>query len=572
MKKALALLLVSLLVLALFAGCTSTSPSADPVTPPPSSTGTVTPTPPTPTPVSPPPEAGMASWEAFASEVAITVPVYDRAKPGYPSVTDNYWTKYVQTNFGDKYNIKVNYVDIPRGDVMTRYSMLFAAQQIPTILMEYDYPKVAEWAGDGALTVLNLEDFAFVAPNFYQAMVDNKHLGYTDLSGKTYFVLTERAYYNTTYTFATFVRLDWLKQIGMTAVPKSYAEFTSAMDAIIAQGICANPVDFGLPPDAYTRNFAYRPFPVDEAEWAMHSSLGTASLSWEPTKKMLKRFNDEFKKGYYSPEYDLDDPDVVGASGQMLTNFVNGKAYRYGGYMANDVSWLKTFYTNNPGAELAIQSDYWVVEPGVVDFPQIRADNPFGMIVGFGSSASADQLKAAWMLMEWMQQPEVLFEMENGVLGVTYNLDANGLPVMVADYMGPEMLNHNNNIDMTCLIHAVKKVGTIEETIRATAPQGLPQDFTQALLDRYAELKSFADNGWAYSDPVYSVVLDESEYTGTLLSLWKEYHTTLVKCAPADFEAKYAELSTAYLNAGYKSIIDARKAAYDAGSTTKLPK
>ena len=140
--------------------------------------------------------AGMAAWEPFAERVKITVPVYDRSKAGYPAVDDNYWTKWIQENFGDKYNIDVQYVAIPRGDVMMKYSTLIAAKETPTIMMEYDYPKVAQWANDGAMQVIDLEAFAKVAPTFYQAMVDNNQLGYTDINGQTYFVLTERPYYN----------------------------------------------------------------------------------------------------------------------------------------------------------------------------------------------------------------------------------------------------------------------------------------------------------------------------------------------------------------------------------------
>jgi hypothetical protein len=54
-----------------------------------------------------------ADWQPFAERVKITVPVYDRSKEGYPAVDDNYWTKWIQTNFGDKYNIDVQYVAIP---------------------------------------------------------------------------------------------------------------------------------------------------------------------------------------------------------------------------------------------------------------------------------------------------------------------------------------------------------------------------------------------------------------------------------------------------------------------------
>jgi putative aldouronate transport system substrate-binding protein len=175
--------------------------------------------------------------------------------------------------------------------------------------------------------------------------------------------------------------------------------------------------------------------------------------------------------------------------------------------------------------------------------------------------------------MEWMIQPETLNVIENGIEGVTYSLNADGLPAVDGDYRGPEMLNHNMNIDMACVVHASKKVGTVEQTIAGSAPQGIPQDFTQALIDDYYARKEIADKGWAYSDPVFAVAIDsESEYSATLLSLYQEYSVALTKCAPEEFDALYAELSAKFLAAGYQEIIDERLAAYEAGNTTKLPK
>ncbi|NLK67880.1 MAG: extracellular solute-binding protein [Clostridiaceae bacterium] len=511
---------------------------------------------------------GIEGFKPFGKRVHITVPVYDRSKEGYPAVDDNYWTRWIQSEFGDKYNIDVEYVAIPRNDVMVKYSMLIAADDTPTILMEYDYPKVAQWANDGAMRVIDLNEFAKVAPDYYGAMVENNQLGYTDINGETYFVLTERPYYNTTFTFATFVRMDWLRKVGYDHVPKSYAEYTDAIDKIMQAGLTdIPPLGKHLPSAAYVVNFGYRDFPVNEEEWIMHSSLGTASLPWEPTYKLLKRENAEYNKGYYSKEYDLETDDL-----QWKSDFINGKVYSYGGYMSANVDWLTSFYEKNPDAELAIASVYTGVEPGVMS-AQIRADNPFGMIVGFSSLATDDELKAAWMLMEWMFQEENLFVLENGIEGVTYTMGPDGLPVVDGDYRGPEMLNHNMNIDMTCLIHASKKVGTIEQTIKALTPQGLPQDFTQALIDNYYELKEVADRGMAYSDPVFAVAIEsESEYSATLLSLYKEYSAQLVKCAPEEFDALYKDLSQKYLDAGYQKIMDERLAAYKAGNTTKLPK
>jgi putative aldouronate transport system substrate-binding protein len=509
--------------------------------------------------------------QPFASRVSITVPVYDRAKEGYPAVDNNYWTQWVQKEFGDKYNVDVKYVAIPRNDVMTKYSLLIAGGETPTILMEYDYPKVAQWANDGAMQEINLEEFKKVAPTYYQAMVDHNQLSYTDIGGKTYFVLSERPYNTTTFSYASFIRKDWLDKLGLS-VPKSYEEYVKAVKAVQDAGLAENPIGLSLPTAAYVANFAFRDYPVNEAEWAMHSSLGTPSLSWEPTRKLLKRQNAEYNQGFFSKEYELEAPDTSGGAGQWQTDFINGKKLIYGGYISGNVAWLNAFYETNPDAKLAVCSPWQVVEEGVATYPQIRADNPFGMIVGFSSLATPEQLKAAWMYMEWMSQSETLFTLENGVEGVTYTLGDNGLPVVNGDYRGTEMLNHNMNIDMACIVHATKKVGTIEQTIAALTPKGIPQDFTKELTDNYYTLKEIADKGWAYSDPVFSVAIQaESEFNATLLSLYQEYSVALTKCKPEEFDALYKELSQKFLDAGYQQIIDERKAAYEAGSTTKLP-
>ena len=516
---------------------------------------------------------GMAAWKPFEERVTITVPVYDRSKAGYPAVDDNYWTQWIQKEFGDKWNIEVDYVAIPRGDVMTKYSMLIAAKQTPTIMMEYDYPKVAQWATDGAMQVIDLEKFAAVAPTYYGKMVENNQLNYTDINGETYFVLSERPYYNTGYTWYTFVRMDWLRAVGYDHVPASYAEYVDAINKIIAAGLTDQaPLGLGIPTAAYVANFAYHDQDLVEAEWAQHCSLGTASLTWEPTKRLMKRLNSEYHMGWYSSEFDLEKNTVGAAADQTQTDFITAKTYSSGGHMAANVDWLNAFYANNPGAELAIAGAYSVEEEGVAT-ARNRADNPFGMIVGFSSYATEDQLKAAWMLMEWMIQPENLFVLENGVEGVTYAM-VDGKPVVDGAYMGDKMLNHNMNIDMTCLVHASKVVGTIEESIASIAPQGLPQDFTQAMIDSwYNNTKAIADKGNAYSDPIFAVAIEsEAEYTATLLSLYQEYYAKLVKCDPAEFDALYAELSQEYLDAGYQEIIDERLEAYEAGQTTKLPK
>jgi putative aldouronate transport system substrate-binding protein len=555
MKKIIALVLMFALVVSSFTGCKKKEDSADSKKTDEKTTEVST---------SESSVAGMDGWKPFDEKVSITIPVYDRALEGFPAVDDNYWTKWVQKEFGDKWNIEVKYVAIPRNDVMTKYSMLIAADETPTILMEFDYPKVAQWANDGAMQTYNIDDFAQVAPTYYQAMKDNDLLKYTNIQDDTYFALAVRPYYNSTYSFATFVRKDWLNKVGKE-IPKNYKEFTAALDAIVAAGLTDQPIGVGLPTAAYTANFGFRDFPVNEEDWVKYSSLSVADFTSNATYKMLKRQNFEYNKGYYASEYDLD------ADGsQAKTDFINGKTYQYSGYISQNVDWLNAFYQNNPDAELAISDIYTPVEEGVMDVPAYRTNNPFGMIIGFSSLASKDQLKAAWMYMEWMSQEDTLFTLENGIEGKTYKLDENNKPVIDPTYKGEEMLNTNSNGDITCVVHTSKNTGSIEETIKAISPQGLPQDFYQQLVDTYYAQQETSK--YAYTDPLFSVPIDsESEYSATLLSLWKEYNVKLTKCNPSEFDGLYKELSKKYLDAGYQEIIDERLAAYKDGNCSLLP-
>jgi len=132
--------------------------------------------------------------------------------------------------------------------------------------------------------------------------------------------------------------------------------------------------------------------------------------------------------------------------------------------------------------------------------------------------------------MEWMIQEENLFVLANGVEGVTYTMGENGLPVVDGAYMGDVMLNHNMNIDMTCLVHASKAVDTIEDSIKAVAPQSLPQDFTQMMIDTWTnETKAIADAGTPTLIPSSPWAI-ESEYIAPLLSLYQEYYAKLPNC------------------------------------------
>lgn len=510
---------------------------------------------------------GIDGWEAFAENVTLRVPVYDRGVEGVPDVSNNYWTKWVQENFGDKYNITVEYVPITRSDVLTSYALLAAGDELPTILMEYDYPKLAQWAGDGYLTTYDIDEFAKVAPTYYQRMVDLDQISYTQMDGETYFALAERPYYNTNYTFITFYRQDWLEQIGYSEYPTTWAEEKEMLQKLVDEGICEHPLGGSMVTGAgVDQNYAYRTYPLDEENWACYGDYAIPALGDAANKALLKRVNEQYNAGYIDPEYYVTDAETAKAG------FINGDSVQYSGYISADMDWLNSFYAQNPDAKLAVrvQATTEDTEGGTV--PAFRANNPFGMMIGFSSQATEDEIKAAWMYMEWMTQEDNLFTMQWGIEGENYNLDDNGLPATVADYSGDAKQGYNNSKDYWCVTVEARTAGTIEDVIASASPQNLPQDFTQDIIDNYYNQLEVAEKGWAVSDCNFAVVLDSvSEYQASLLELYTEYRDQLTMCSPDEFDALYDELAQKYADAGYQAIVDERKEAYEAGQSTKLP-
>ena len=510
--------------------------------------------------------AGMESWTAFDSNVTLKIPVYDRG--GDVDVTNNYWTQYVQENFGDAYNITVEYVAIPRGDVLNAYANLGNSKSLPTILMEYDFDKEAQWADDGYLAELDLEQFAQVAPTYYQMMVDQNNLQYTELNGTTYFVLAERPYWNNTYNYATFYRADWLEQLGLD-YPTTYAETLDVYKAIVDAGLCKYPAGGSKVSGAgVDQNYAFRTYPQDELEWATTGGYAIPALSTDATKKLIERQNDLFNKGYLNPEF------YTREATDNEADFIAGNCFTYTSYVSPSMPVLDSFYETNPDGKLAI-----AVCPGlVVDDEGVsnayRPNNAFGMMIGFSSLATEDEIKAAEMYMEWFIQPDNLFTMQYGIEGETFEYNADGLATITNNKEGQYAMA-NNNKDYYCVCIEAYNIDSIEGLVKTQMPAGYPDSdsFYDQLIGNYNGMVSMADSGYIQPDCNFAVAIAAvTENQENLLGKYEEFRTKLTTCAPDEFESLYADLSQQYLDAGYQAIIDERAEAYADQFTTKLPK
>ena len=508
---------------------------------------------------------GMDTWEPFAENVTLQVPVYDRGLDGVPDVTNNYWTQWIQENFGDQWNITVEFVPITRNDAMTDYALLASAGTLPTMLMEFDYPKLSQWANDGYLTTFDMNEFAAVAPTYYNRMIELNQLQYSAMEDNTYFVFAERPYSDTNYTYQVFVRMDWLEEVGYDHVPATREEYLDAMQKIMDAGICEHPdgawmLTGNAGPD---QNDAFRTYPLDEREWAMYGDYNIVAMSWDANKELLRAKNEEYSLGITNPEYYVTDTETAKA------NFVNGNSYWYGGYISGNMDFLTAFYEQNPDGKLAIQPADYLYGSSCA----YRAENPFGIIVGFSTTATEDEIRAAWMYLEWMSQEDILFTLQWGIEGENYTLDGDGNPVSTGDYNGESKQGYNNNADYVCPVTASRIIGDPEADVRASFPSDLPQteELVAQILEYYNTRVEQAAEGLAIVPCMFATVIEaEAGYRDSLASLYVQYRDELTMCDPDEFDALYDQRAQEYLDAGYQEIIDERGAAYDNGLTTKL--
>jgi len=593
-KRILAILLASVMLFALLAAC-SNDPPEPPA--PPDSPAPDTSTPATTTddddddetaePVADNRGQAGLGWNPldyggafvpFDSPVTLQIGTFDRARDDMPPVGDNYWTQWVNEYFGENLNINVEYIPIDRSNTMIAYNLLFAAQTPPTILMEYDFEKVTEWWVEGALQEIDRAQMQEIAPTWVETSGGMDWWDQFMVGGGTFFAPAYRPFWDTNFTWVTFYRLDWYEEQDLGR-PTSYEEWIEAQLTFKE----AYNLPYTLDHMAFTHNFQfydYNPFPLDEEYWAMYSCVNVPSLPAEGARRHLAQLNQQYNLGLINPEFELDEGGA-GAQTEALQAFINGNLYRYSFFAQASMPDLEAFYENNPDAKLGIMWNNTVNyamgdELGYRQYPQERATNPAGFFLGFSSSASDDELKAAYMYLEWMAQPDVLDYFQWGAEGVTFNYNDNGDRVMVSwEEQGDMWMGFSSNKDYWAVVVEARVTGDAETTAVNIIPANLPDSprLRQEQADRYAYLRVRANHGLTYNDPINGSPIVPgviAENRPGLIPLFQSLATDLVKANPDNFESMYEDAVQRYRDAGYSEIEAARLQSFRDGYIAPL--
>ena len=508
----------------------------------------------------------------YPEQITLRIPVYDRGQTGQAPVTDNYWTKYVQKEFGDKHNIKVEYIAIPRQGEVTKFNQLMAGKvsRQPDIIFHYDYPQCITYAKSGAFQEINEEMLAKFAPDYYEATKDLDT--YTYVNGEKVFLAATRP---KAYNFITVVRTDWIKQLGFN-VPASSVDWVLAKDewekilTTIAEKKPGGPntIAQGLQlPNANFGNHGYRNYPISAHDWAMYADLSVCSLPWEPTYETIKDNNRNVNLGIVSPEWYLDKD---GSTARQ--NFSAGIQGVHGFYLTKESAEISALLQNQPNATLSLTPT--ILNPdenGNQIIKGNRADNPFGLMSGI--NVHCQHPEAVMMYFEWMQ--DNILTMQNGIEGVTYTMEPAGegqeLPVLVDGYTGDERLNYNANKDMWCVVTEGRDYGSPELNAIAQVYTYAPAGYEYLIEENYERAVDYEH--YNYIDFLFDRSIDSlADKSATLLNDWQIAATDMFNCKPEELDAKYQQYCQQYLKDGYQEILDEKEAAYqDMKANGNLP-
>lgn len=487
----------------------------------------------------------------FPEQVTIQIPVYDRAFEGW-NVTDNTYTQWVQSEFGDKYNINVEYVAVGRSTEVADYMQMIGAGNAPDIIMHYDMPQAVNYYSEGAMQALDVNEIANYAPTYYAKLSETINK-YGEMDGETFFFFAERPTYY--YNWVTLIRQDWLDAVG-AEMPSNLAELNDVAAKWKEAGL--GTLGGTLLQSNFTYYYPFIGSSVDETELALYSDLNVAPLTWKASEEFLRNLNYQYNNGLIDPEFYLKDDDA-----KAKADFIAGKTGTYAFYITSGTDVISSLLANDPNAQVATM-DVWAGTPEgnnayYYEYP------PYGMIMGINSDCTDEERIAVWMFLEWMIQPENLFKFQNGVEGESYTLE-NGLAVPVADYAGDWKRSNNNNKDYWCLVVEAAVYDNEETTYQSRLKDLAPAGYEQLIADSKAYCDSQAQHGLintAYTKTVES----SAEYAGDLKELWKELYVECATCSEADFDATYQEACEEYLSAGYQDILDEKQALLDEGST-----
>lgn len=488
-------------------------------------------------------ESGSASGSESAASVAsgdpveLTVEVFDRGTQGQAPLDNNYLTQYVQKNFGDKNNIKVTYVTVPRTQEVDKLNVLMASNTAPDICFTYDNNAVYNYVNQGGLTDLTsyLDEYGAELTKYLGEEV----LSYGVFSGIQYAVPAKRIIKG---MGTSLIRKDWLDALNLK-VPTTTEEFYNYLVQVKEKkpgGAENKSISFGMSAQWQNTTHLLQSF-LTEMSDEEYSCL--PSWSQPGFKEGMKYLNKLYSEGLISQDFAID-KDMKKLDADVSNGQVGSVIYNTGyPYMASS-GIAASLEKNVTGAKL-VPCDPFTNYEG--KHPK-SLYTPIGLInfVPKFSKHAAEAIK----YLDWMSNLDALLYVEYGEKDVDYTLE-NGIPKIIVQ-TGDRKIN---NGDYTIIVNG-KELGDTQKNIDAqkSSCPGYEDLFVQSVK------MSTID---AINQPHFDRGINaDIKYSKTLATLSDSMYVKLIMADPKEFDKTYEDCLADYLSQGGQEVIDEKTTVY----------
>ena len=512
-----------------------------------------------------PDERGMQDGK-FVDTRHIRVELYDRNVDGGTEAGDNAWTKWIQEQMLDRYNVEVEFVTVPRWTEGDDINNLLASQTAPDICYTYNYSAIQTYADMGGVIDLAplLEENKDLVPSMFDWLGED--VIYQDLDPNKGTLWAIEGKRNEICRINTFIRADWLDTLGLD-VPTTKQEFEDALIAFrdnadtLLGSDASKMVPFSISYDvgwrAATLIESFMDPNITDKEYYVNG-YDSRAFTQNGTKEAIRLLNHWYNEGLVWKDFAVHTADDTTEDDMIKAGFVGAFIHNYDYPFRNGKDSINATLAAQFGDDakfIAINT----FEDKNGGYNKYTYSNTGDRKVFF--PATNEEPIASLCYLEFMSDPEVVQYLQIGDEGVIHTVDsASGAIVLQQpdDAHHDWYQNSGKNIDMTINCNGLRL--TDEELTKLSLAYSYsdvnPDDVKNAIEVAQVDAKT----------PKTPSVGDiQAETEGTDLDGKRDQaYDKAVVASEADFDSVWDQGMEEYLAAGGQAIIDERTEAWDA--------
>lgn len=497
-----------------------------------------------------------AAAESTAEPTTLTVMVYERGNTTetYGSATDNYWTRWIQSEFGDPNNITIEYIPVPRSEETQKINTLMASGTAPDIIFSYDSNMIIQYGKDGGLWELTdlIDQYG---PTLKENLAAS--LPYGQSEGEQWAIPALRA---VTGWQTTYIRKDWLDEVGYELQTDENGYYHMSIDDFTellrqfkdldpsGQGAEMYPLGMvGAWNATQTRPIIWSFLETDNLTGEMHAAYN--EMFWPGYKEGVRYLNQLYNEGLVDPEFMTDTDTSYTAFNNLLSN---GRTLAFGQDANAELTGVKALYETDPDAEIV---PFYLDNVNGTQFNRIYS--PTGMYIAIPSTC--EHPENAIKYLDWLADYDNAKVLHYGFEGIHYELQDNKV-VTITPTEEEKAASEYDFERITCgdllLVYSGAPYGYEEST------EGMDEIKAKMTQLKYDSAK-VADVG-GQADYYFQGILTEADQKyGGLVPNLEESLPRLIACDPAEFDTIYDAVLNEYLEQGGQEIIDEKIALYN---------